>query len=103
MTGIIKTLSKSIRAVSYTHLDVYKRQPVDVGLTVNVNPPAGKTPVEISGLTVSNKTYDLKPVTVEGTPIVTGGYNPEQHGKLTYTWQKDDGRVLSEPPTDRCV
>ena len=36
--------------------------PVDVGLTVNVNPPAGKTPVEISGLTVSNKTYDLKPV-----------------------------------------
>ena len=70
--------------------------PVDVGLTVNVDPPAGKTPVTISGLTVQGKTYDGDPVTVTGTATVTGGYT----GALTYTWKKSDGTALGGPPKD---
>ena len=70
--------------------------PVDVGLTVNVNPPAGKIQVTITGLTVSDKTYDGEPIKYEGTPSVTGGYT----GGLTYTWKKSDGTPLIGAPAD---
>ncbi len=70
--------------------------PVDVSLTVNVNPPTGKIPVTITGLTVSGKTYDGTAVTVEGAPSVTGGYT----GGLTYTWKRDDGTILAGAPAD---
>ena len=71
----------------------------EIPLTVYVTPVL-KSVVEISGITVENKTYDGNPVTINGNPIFTSNGSEVTTSGYNYAWSKADGTKLDEAPKD---
>ncbi|WP_312939216.1 YDG domain-containing protein, partial [Oscillibacter sp.] len=79
--------------IDVTGMDNYE----DSIITVNVD-YTDKVPVTISGVTVTDKSYDGSEISYSGTPVSTSNNTEITPSGYTYTWQTASGQTLSAAP-----
>ncbi|WP_324824826.1 YDG domain-containing protein [Sinanaerobacter sp. ZZT-01] len=79
--------------IDVTGMDNYENSTI----TVNVD-YTDKVPVTISGVTVTDKSYDGNEISYSGTPVSTSGNMVTTPSAYTCTWQTASGQTLSAAP-----
>ena len=88
--------AKSVITVSFTSANY---NITTAGITINV---ADRTPVNISGVSVTGRAYNGSPIAATGTPIFTDTISQAVVTTLApvYTWKTSTDTILANAPTD---
>ncbi|WP_027400490.1 YDG domain-containing protein [Anaerovorax odorimutans] len=95
VTNKMQNYTSDTVIIDVTGMDNYE----DSTITVNVD-YTDKVPVTVSGVTVTDKSYDGGEISYSGTPVSTSRVDNSEitPSGYNYTWQTASGQILSDPP-----